>query len=340
MINKARTFGLVTLLAVAIWLFAEAESLGEYQGSARVQFVVGAQADRLVRPEGFAGSVEIEIRGSRAAIGRARDILGSGLRLSPQDSGLASATGRQTVDLLRVLQQHSPLTDTGVQIDSVRPQSVDVLVTVLEERTLPVAAAMPTVEVVGQVRVAPENARVRMPASLQPAPGAEPFRVLARPTPEMVRRLPSSGAARLADVPLELPDGLMREADITLIDRAATLEFTIRNRNAVKELTLVPVQVVVPPIELQRWRVIVNPEDQFVTVTLTGVADALETIGTATERPVAVLSLSSDELDARITSKEIEVFVLRGGVLSALPGGVQGEPSKGSVRFQIERVEP
>ncbi|HBS28951.1 MAG TPA: hypothetical protein DEB06_05770 [Phycisphaerales bacterium] len=167
------------------------------------------------------------------------------------------------------------------------------------------------------------------------AGGSEAHRVIARPTPQQLRSLPPSGAARLQDVPLELPEALLG-ADSTLLDRGAAVEFTIRNRNATRDLTLVPVQVVLPPIETERWRVRVDEEDEFVTVSLAGPADALDAIASGTDRAVAVLALSSDDLEAMVTSKDISVFLLRGGVVTPLPAGVQATPSKRSVRFEVQ----
>jgi len=335
------SFVLVSVVSLTIWLFAEAESLGSFSGSARVQFASPPNADRIVRPEGFGGSVEIEVRGPRGDISRARDVLGAGVRLTPDGAGIGAAEGKQTVNLFEALRRHKALTDTGVEIVSVRPDKVDVNVTVLETQALPIVAAIPAavVEVLGTPRITPETAQIKVPRGVVPATGGDGYRVIARPTADQLRRLPPTGTAQIQNVPLELPEALVAVPDVQLLDRTATVELTIRNRNATQDVPLVPVQVVLPPIEVRRWVVRLNPEDEFTSVTLTGPADVLQAIVDGTDRAVAVLALSSDDLEKGITQKDINVFLIRAGVLTPLPNAVQAAPAKRTVRFEVTPAE-
>lgn len=339
--DRVWTFVLVTVVALTIWLFAEAESLGSYSGTASVSFVSPPNADRIVRAEGFGGTVEIEVRGPRADISRARNVLGGGIRLTPDIAGIGAAEGKQTVNLFDTLRRYKPLADTGVEIVSVRPDKVDVNVTVLETVALPIIAAIPSsvADVVGAPRITPDTAQVKVPRNSVPAGGGDSFRVVARPTPDQLRRLPPTGTAQIQNVPLELPESLAVYTEAQLLDRTASVELTIRNRNATRELTLVPVQVVLPPFEVSRWTVNLNPEDELTTVTLAGPADTLDAIATGSDRAVALMTLSSDDLESGITSKDVNVFLIRNGVPTPLPPAVQATPAKRTVRFEITPVE-
>ncbi len=336
MLKPLKTIGIVTVIAVTIWLFAEAESLGDATLIARIQFVAGEGQDRLVRTvEGTDPTVAIDVRGSRGGIGRARDALTEGIRLELGSPGVASTDGRHTVNLLNALLAYKPLSGQGLKVVSVRPQNVDIIVRELVTIQVPIEPRLDGAEAVGPVKVTPETAQIRMPRSAWQSMG-ERLRAPARLSEEQASRLPGGGVARV-DVRVEKPPELAGVDDVTLLTNPATLEFTVKNRAATLTVPVVPVQLVIPPIETERWAVRIQPEDQILSAEVSGPSEIIERIKGPAERLIAVLALSSDELESGVSSKEVSFALLRGGALAPLPESLRLTPSKAVVRFTVER---
>lgn len=335
--ERLKSFLTVSIITVTVWLFAEAESLSKHSAITRVQFIAGEGANRTVRPaEGFGGSVTADIEGSRAALEKAREILSNGLRLELGKPGVPFSDGTHTVNLLEALKAYEPLTIAGVQVVSVTPQNVVIRVVELETRQVPVDAELPGVQIVGQVKVAPETVAVRLPRSEWEAM-TSPLRLTARLTEEQIRQLPSSGVAReqarvIAPASAAGVDGFSGGAP------TVSLEFTVKNRNATAQLVAVPVQVVMPPIEAGKWLVEVNAQDQFLSADVSGPSEVIERLQASGNPVIAVVALSSDDLEKGITSKDVSFAQLRSGVLSALPDSVKLTAPKAAVRLKVTRV--
>lgn len=339
MLERLRTIVLVTLLAVTFWLFAEAESLGQFSGIATVRFMGGENGERLVRPaERFDGSVTVDLVGTKAAVDRVRLTLSSGLELEPGMAGLPTTEGRHTVNLLQVLQNHPALRGSGAQVTSVRPQIVDLIVTELTTQQIPIEPVLTGLEVVGAVRVTPERATIRLPRAAwelnQLTPGS--LRASARLTDAQRRALPASGAAR-AEARLEAPESVAALPGFALVESTATLEFIIRSRSVTQTITSVPVQVVLPPIEVGRWNVQVDAEDRFLDVQASGSAERVERLTKKEDAVIAVVSLSSDDLAQRAASRPVSLIVLRQGAVAAT-SDLDLLASKAVVRLTIEPI--
>jgi hypothetical protein len=333
--ERLRTFLLVTLLAVVFWLFAEAESLGQYTGLTRIRFITGDSAERLVRPaDGFDGSVTIDMTGTKAAVARASQALAGGIALEPGMTGLPTTEGRHSINLLQALQAHPTLREVGAQITSVRPQVVDVIVTELTTQQVPIDAALPGVEVVGGVKVTPERATVRLPKAAWEL-SRDTLRITARLSEAQVRGVPSSGAVRL-DARLEPPESIVALPGFTMVESSAMLDFIVRSRAITERLTSVPVQVVLPPIEVGRWRVEIDEPDRFLEVQASGSTDRVERLRKKEDAVIAVVSLSSDDLAAMVQSRPVTLMVLRQGAMS-VPADLELSAAKQTIALKIIR---
>lgn len=334
MLDRLRTLVIVSAVAVALWLYAEAESLGQFKGITTLRFVAPDTLDRMIRPASeFSGTLSVDLVGSKAAIAEAEAQLARGVRLTPGVAGVPSADGRHSVDLLATLQQYPALARSGVRIMSVSPQLVDVEVIELVELSAIVEPALGTVEVIGATRITPERATVRLPKSAANG-NTEPFRVRAELSDSQMRRLPASGTAR-EEARLEAAPAFAALPGFEITPSTAMLEFTIRNRTAREEFKSVPVQIVLPPIEVGRWKVEVEAEDRFVPAEVTGPADQIEKLKSSADALIAIVALSSDDLAARVATKEVSFAVLRGGVVAARSELVitSGKPT---IRLKIE----
>ncbi len=333
MLNRARNVLVVTLFALVLWIFAESESLGEYSSLASVRFTPGDSAARLIAPDpSFDGTVTIDLVGSKAAISRSEAALAGGIRLEPGMPGIPASDGRHTVSLIRAIQDYAPLKRTGVRIASVTPQAVEVQVTELVTIEAPIDPALEGVEVVGEVRLVPDRASIRIPKS---AAGAQPesLRLRARLDERQLSRLPAGGPVK-EEAALLPPPALASLPGFSMDRATATIEFTIRSRSDTEKLASVPVQVVLPPVEVGRWIVEIETEDRFLAAEASGPREAIDRIKSGTEAVIAIVALSSDELQARIPAKDATFAILRNGVITARPE-LAVTTAKSAVRLRI-----
>ncbi len=336
---------IVSLIAVMIWLAAEAESLGTTSVPARTVFLaqdLAGEGRIIVSPKDWDGSVTLDLRGSRAALQSARTALESRIELRPGASGIPGEAGEYSVDLLTVLQQIERLRGSGIVIESVSPRTVSVEVRELALVSLPIRAELPGVQIAGEIGVAPVNASVRMPrqeakaiaeaAEVNGGPGVQ---VIAQPTSQQLALLGEAGLKSI-QVALQLPESLRGRPNIEILTRAATLTFTTQSGVRTETLSA-PVWTLLPSIEVGGWQVTVDPGDQLLTVKVTGpnaIMDRLRGASPA-DRLVAVVELSSDDLDKRIESKVVSFMLLRDTGQLAIPESLKFEPAAPVVRFTV-----
>lgn len=338
MLSKFRTGLLVTLFALVLWVFAESESLGEYTGLTTIRFAGGEGRDRLVIPRpGFQGTVNVNLVGSKSAIARSERVLGGGVLLEPGMPGVPTTDGRHALDLLQVLQGFGSLSRTGVRVAGVSPQIVEVEVVELTTVSAVVEPVLEGVEVVGEVRVNPDRVTIRLPRSAL-AQAGDSIRVQARLNEARARRLPSSGPAR-EEVPITPPPSIASLPGFEMDRTTATLEFTIRSRSTSELFRSIPVQAVLPPVEIGRWLVEVDAEDRFFSATAAGPPEALERLRSGAEALVALVALSSDDLASRVRAKDATFALLKGGVIGPLPADLSISADKTLVRLTIAPID-
>lgn len=339
MISRIRTATVLLILALVIWLFAESESLGDAEQTVRVEFGVSAE-DRerlLVRTADFDGRLQVSFRGAQSSIQRARAALESNLRLEPGMPGIPDSDGRHTLRLIDVLREQPFMRATGVTIELVQPQQIIIEVEELIQRSFPIAPLLPGMEVEGEVSITPATAQVRLPRSVADAVPQETA-VIARVTPAGGRSLPPG--PHTMNIRLALPDELANTRGVTLLTRSATLEFTVRSTLQTESFSSVPVQVLLPPIEMSDWRVILDEADQFVRVDISGPSELIERLRSGQLRLLAAFSLSDVELAGGVTSKPLRIMVLADGVPAPLPEGLTVISPARSARFTVQRIAP
>lgn len=339
MLSKFRTGLLVTLFALVLWIFAESESLGEYTGLTTIRFAGGEGRDRLIFPRpGFQGTVNVNLVGSKSAIARSERVLAGGIALEPGLPGVPTTDGRHAVDLLQALQGFGPLNRTGVRVAGASPQIIEVEVVELATHSAAVEPVLEGVEVVGEVRVNPDRVTIRLPRGAL-AQAGDSIRVQARLNEARARRLPASGTAR-EEVPLSAPASVASLPGFEMDRTTATVEFTIRSRSASESFRSIPVQAVLPPVEIGRWLVEVDTEDRFLAATVAGPPESLERIRSGAEALIALVALSSDDLASRVRSKDATFALLKGGAIGPLPPDLSVAAERTLVRLLVSPVEP
>lgn len=334
MMQRAKTVGLVTLVTILVWIFAEAESLTTETVSLGVFFQDDAGSARVVQiapGENWKDTVEVTVEGSTAAI----DALSAQLRrpivLTPGRETIPLEPGDHTIDLHVALRGHPAFRQKGVSIADVKPGVVTIRIDQLLDLEAKVRVAVSDGEMVSAVESSPATVTITVPESVKSRLGANP-EVAALLDSSALRGLPEGQRTTISGVRLALPDGLGGLDNVSLEPPTVNVTVTVQNRTASHLLASVPVQLKIPPVEYGKWDIVVPEEDQFLKdVTVSGPREMIEQIKAESLRLIAVVPLSFDDLEAGITSKD--------AVFCDLPTPLRFEVQDKSVRLTITRRE-
>lgn len=296
-----------------IWLYAEAESIRTESFAVRVRFTTTSPdvAVRVQPGSGWEGIVQVEAKGGTAAIAQLRDVLQKGVSLEPGVGSMPRATGTHRIDLLEALREAEMTSLRGVALTNVEPRETSVEVVLLEEHDVPVSVpAVAGIEFTVE-EIDPPRATLWAPsdATLEASATA-----VARLEASMLAGLEPGRSHTLASVPLVVPSSLGPTWAWRVRPETCRVRLHVRARTGSKTLPTVPVQLVLAPTELDRWRVVIPEEDwQIRDVVVTGPMELLDRVGRDREslhRVVAVVQLSFEELERGVESKEAELIVL------------------------------
>ncbi len=336
--ERLKSIGIVTILTLIVWLFAESESLTEDELPARVDVMVGeVNRDKLLaRAVDFDGRISIEVRGPRAAINRASQLMQTPIRLQPGGArGAIPATdGSHVIRMLDFIKAWPELAATGVWIDYVRPAEIRVEVQELQVVDLQPMPQLTDVAIDGEVRFVPAEVSVRVPKSVADAPD-RPQTISIPISPDDAEQL--GPGPQTVSVPVQLPESMRGKPGVTLLTPQVVASFTVVDTNITERFTSVPVQVLVPPVEFDDWSIAVAPEDAILQVDVRGPRQAIEALKTPLENLVGVVSMLDVDLTSGTAVKAVRFVILRDGVAAPLPPGVEVLSEKTEVRVITSR---
>jgi hypothetical protein len=325
---------LVVVVTLLIWLYLEAESLTAAQQEVRISFVAG-ESNMIVTPVGeeWRGVATVRIEGSQAALSRTP----RSYEIPIGSLGVPAEDGEHVIDLKAPLRASRQLQRAGVNLVDVLPQTMRLRVeSVATLNDVEIRADLGAIEPSAPPTVVPARASVSGPRStidrLAAIVGGP--HVVARVRPGAATNIPDGRPAAVR-TPLELP-GSVSPDNVQITPREAEVGFTVRSRSATAVVPAAPVQLITPPAESGRFRVEINADDEFVQgVTVIGASDLVEQVRSGQVRVVALLWLSSDELERRVDSKGVTFAVVRDGQVAPPPAGLTIRADDAVVRFQI-----
>jgi hypothetical protein len=134
-------------------------------------------------------------------------------------------------------------------------------------------------------------------------------------------------------VRIELPAAIAGRNRVRVSPAVVDVALTVKSKLASVQLNSVPVALRISPEEFNKWRIDVPEQDRFLTdVTITGPAEFISQVSTQVVQVVAVVPLTFEELEKKITSKEA-AFV-------DLPPGAKADVANRMVRLQISPRTP
>jgi hypothetical protein len=322
---------LVIALSIAVWTFAEARSLTKATHSVTLVFSAPAGSDLIAwTGDKFERrlAVTLELEGSRAALDRASQRLEAPVELLIGD-GVPASVGPQTVSLREVLREHSIFDRLAVSLIEVSPQSANIQVDEVVQRTLNVRVVASEADLEGPPIADPATVTVIGPASILAKGSIESLDAIVTATQRALLR--SGTTTEIAGLAVTVPEPWRNP----LVQVApGTIKATIALRSTIESVDIpsVPVMVRLSPTQMQQWRVRIAPEDGYLRdVRVSGPAQAIAAIKDNRQRVVATLQLESVELSAGAATFE--------AVLSGQAPGLEFVVGDASVPVEVVSIE-
>jgi hypothetical protein len=336
-----RTILIVTIVTVLIWVFAESETLQPADRATQLVFQVDAGSNRvldIINSEGVPlneSSVRVTmwVEGPGPAIEALDEALRPGsIEIKPGALGLDLSGGARDLRLVDALRASNALNDVGVTILRTDPEFVRVLPDEIVTRRMRVEVPAPGGETDGLPEARPAEVDVTMTKTQSDALGQDAVAV-ARIDAGVWPKLIPGKRENVPGVRLELPGAIAGRPRVKANPATVDVSLTLKSKTASIKLDSVPVAIRVAPEEFNNWTIQVPQSDRFLTdVTVNGPAEYIAQISNQSIQLIAVVSLTFEELEKRIPSKE--------AVFSDVPAGVKVDAANRTVRMTITPREP
>lgn len=316
MIARLQTAIIVTIITLLVWVLAEGQTLRVQSATAEIRFDAGSTT-RVIRVEPgqtFSGRAELSFSGSTRRVNEFAAQLREPIVLKA-GTDLVSEPGIQVVDLRETLRRSELLSSSGLALTEIEPRFVRVEVDSLEAVDVPVRIDLADAAVDGQPRAEPATVRYELPSAALASVDRETLFVTARVSAIETAALPTGSEQKLPNVRVVPSPALASMWNVRRERDDVAISLTLRSRLMSITLATVPVHVQAAPAEMIRFDVVIDPEDSFVAdVSLRGPVALIERIqNDASLRPIAVLSLSFDDLERGVITSKAAVLRLPPG---------------------------
>jgi hypothetical protein len=327
----------VTIIAVLVWVLAEGLTVGTGEISADLQLDPGSntRAVRIAPGDTFTGRIELTVRGSSTGIDQLTRKLRDPITLTVGNE-IPFEPGEQLIDLQTALRASEVFKRSGVTLTEVKPRFVRIEADDLVTVEVPVRVALPDVQTEAPPRTDPETISYTLPRAVKRALDSAETVAVARLTDADLAALTPGTEQRLEAIRVQPSPALAAAWSLAPANAQVAVILTVRSRTATETIPTVPVQILVAPTELERFHITVAEDSRFLhDVTLKGPSPLIERIRSDPAlRPVAVVSLSFEDLEKGIESKDARLV---------LPPGfeqVEARADAVAVRLTIQRREP
>jgi len=312
-----------TVFTVLVWIYAEGETVKTHELTLDIRFDAATNQPVIIKPlQPLAWPpVPVRMRCANAQWNEVKTWESKPFVLTVTP-GADPTNFEQTVNLLERLRGDPRFTSRGVVVEDARAPDIRLYVESTVTRALPVTISAGPLELIGQPAADPDKVEVTVPAS--GAKGLDTAKV----------------EARLEDIEgfdaTKIPEGVpvIREAPVKLLapgvkderirPARVKLTFTLRRGTEREPISAVPISVIyLSPADSARFAV--QLQDQFLpdTVEVTGPRAVIERIRERIrqkEIPLrAYVTLSTDDLEKRIVTKQVEIKDLPPGLTITTP---------------------
>jgi len=335
MMQTVRTAGVVVLVTLLVWAFAENESLRSQTLPVSVRLV--SSPDRLVTPPeddaagpGWSSPVSLTIEGSASSIDAFRQAAARGLELTFGEE-MPPIDGEGSVDLAVAFARHEAVRASGVTIATADPPALRVRVDRLIDVELPIVVLVDEAELAGPPTPARATASLRLPERRAGELGENAV-VTARLGESALSTLEPGRVELVRGVRLAPPEAVAGAPGVQITPPTTDVTIALRSRIASLTLSTTPVHVRLPAAELGRWDIRVAGDTVLRDVTVSGPSELIDRIRSGQLPVVAVVSLTFEDLERGIESKAAS--------FSALPTPLVFRVEDDQVGLSIRRLEP
>lgn len=350
----------VSIVTLVLWVWANNSTTETLTFDSEVSVVLPAslrETGELLSPrDPFVAS--LVCAGPEAALEEARRRL-TDVRLVAGQGGLPDGITQVDMPLQDVLQAILDAASIDVRVRSVDSTITKLQVDLLTRTTMHVTPLMEGVRVEGQPVAKPAQADLFLPGSLK----NEVSRLRLEAVVDPAQIAGKEGGRRHT---VSAPVRAVAEAGVTLPDRLriepATVEvsFTLAGRTVNATLASegssapgIPVQLALPPKDLDRYAVTLDPQDSFLrNVVVSGPPEVIDQINQGRAKIIAFVQLSSDDLDRAALSggsieKPVSLWQLPPGVTVVDPGKTDyqieqsrnpDKPRRSGIRIGVKAV--
>lgn len=339
LINKIQTYAIVTVVTVLIWLYLESENV-KLQKPLRltVSFVAPPGQQLLIIPARPSQTptqptklqVDITVSCATSQYVRLQRLQDRPLELTVTEYADHPI---QFVDLRQMLLD-TPIGDLGVTLDEIVPPKFELRVERIEQVSRPIRVVVAEgIQLATTPVVEPAECTVGLPASVaQHVDLLLPQVSLERQTANTL----DPNVPRELSVPITLAVSEDLEENLQKLIRInapqirppnATMTVTIRNQTGSLKIPGVPIVLAAPWAEMKKYTVEIEKDKRVLEeVRVTGPSDVIDRIDKGQLKVWADLRLTADDLESRITSKQVHINV---------PPGVQVESPIPRLNFLI-----
>jgi hypothetical protein len=332
-----RTFLIVTLITVMVWLLAESRMVMARSVEAQIALIPADSAgggSLVVRQNGNGPqirTVSIHVEGSTAGLDRFARVLQNRVELRVGRE-IPAKPGVHVLDLQSILRQSSDFAVHGLTITEVSPDSISVEVDELETREFPIRVNMPAgIDIDGAPRAEPASVRIVAPSRKLAEIAAQVATVqidqadIEQLTPGRIDTIPGV----IVDI-----EGVARTDWETTIDPGQVdVLVTLRSQTQRYVIDRMPIQILMSPGEVGDWRVEIDEADKdWVNVEIAGPADGIDQLRSGDSVLTAFVTLTFEDLERSISSKQTQI--------QGLPAGCVVVSPDFTVNLEISRVEP
>ena len=340
MLQHLRTFGIVSVITLLVWVFAEGESLGTTSVTLEVRLV--SDAPNLIvdlgEGESWNGTVEVRLEGPTARLDEVRALLRrpEAIELTTRELGTQSGAVR----LAEVLRRHPVFRGSGVTIVDTDPKVVRIEVIRLVEREAKVVVDPDGVALRGLAQAEPSTLVIKMPEDLSEQT-PDPLELVVRLRGEMVQGLTPGQAQTIFNIPVELPESLREHADRILGLKPVNVRLTLAVRTETRSLASVPVDLRIPAVVSDRYLARVSQQEQLLTgVQIRGPVEVLDQVGAGKRyTPRIEVFLTPEELSSKVPADGSEVELVVQGRLIGVPPSVEPAEAPPAVHVFVRRAD-
>jgi len=304
MFEKIQTFTVISLLTMLIWLYAEAQNPAKpLNPEVTIKLVEPKGSPLRVRLDS-PSRVKLLISGPTAALRVLEAQLQNGsLQLTLGEGGLPIKPGQYNHPLLDYLKASPVFNNRRIHIQEVDPAVIRFTIIEIVDEPLEVEVGPFTgVETQGPVTITPPTVIAHIPADLLKKLSEEDRRIIADPRLDTAK-IYKPGEPYTIDATLRMP-GIADSGLVKFEPERVRLTFTVRTTQTEAVLTNIPVQIVLPPVDQNRYDIIIG-EPLIPELTITGPSDLIARYKSHELSLTGQAIFSSDELTRGITEKTV-----------------------------------